>query len=250
MDKPAKNKNNVKSKLPLPRVRLLPLFILAGALMFGARVGSLWQKSSSPGEANSPVIQEQSFIPAALAESQPPAAEAEGLGGEEVITQNSGKALSDQNSAAGGGAGFTQSEIQVLQQLAERREAIEKRERELDQRLAVLSAAESQIDAKIKKLREIQSTIEGLMEQHDVQEKKKNDKLVKIYQAKKPKDAARIFEQMDMPILVRVINGMKQRISAAILAKMSADRANAVTEVLANESKLPADLIGEAGIQR
>ena len=149
-----------------------------------------------------------------------------------------------------GQSSYSQSEIEVLQSLAARREAIEKRERELDQRLAVLSAAESQIDAKIQKLREIQTTIEGLIEKHDDQENGKIDNLVKIYTAMKPKDAARIFEQMDMPILIRVIKGMKERVSAAILANMSPDRANAVTTELATQNRLPPDLVGDAGLKR
>jgi flagellar motility protein MotE (MotC chaperone) len=231
-----------KPRFPLPRVRLLPLFILAGALMFGARVGSLWQKSSAPDDTVASVVQEQAFIPAALAESPATEAAGQGLGGEEIVTQG------DRSQGGNPNAAFSQSEIQVLQQLAGRREAIEKRERELDQRLAVLSAAEAQIDTKIRKLREIQKTIEDLMDKHDEQEQKKIDNLVKIYQSMKPKDAARIFEQMDMHILVRVIKGMKERNSAAILAKMSADRANAVTAELATQAQLPPDLVGAVGV--
>ncbi len=234
-------KSPQRPRFPLPRVRLLPLFILAGALMFGARVGSLWQKSSVPEGQKSLVVQEQVFIPSALAES-PEAGQ--GLGGEEVITQGRGASLQSGDPSTA----FSQSEIQVLQQLAGRREAIEQRERELDQRLAVLSAAEAQIDTKIRKLREIQTTIEELMDRHDEQEKKKIDNLVKIYQSMKPKDAARIFEHMDMQILVQVISGMKERNSAAILAKMSADRANAVTAELATQTQLPPGLIDASGV--
>jgi len=237
-----------KSRFPLPRLRLLPLFILAGALMFGARVGSLWQNGTSPHEIIEAVSQDQPLINPALAagaESAGATTEDKGLGGEEAVTQNAKAGAS-----SGSGSGFSQTEIQVLQQLAERREAIEQRERELDQRLAVMSAAESQIDAKIQKLREIQSTIESLIVKHDAQEKKKVDNLVRIYQSMKPKDAARIFEDMDMPILVRVISGMKQRTSAAILAKMSSGRANAVTAELATQTQLPPGLVDGGGVKK
>ena len=224
------------SRFNVPRFRVLPLFILVGALMFGARVGALWQigTSDQPGAVPvEPPVFAAAFAQTAAAASPPPAPEpAQPLAG-----------LSGQSS-------YSQSEIEVLQSLAARREAIEKRERELDQRLAVLSAAESQIDAKIQKLREIQTTIEGLIEKHDDQENGKIDNLVKIYTAMKPKDAARIFEQMDMPILIRVIKGMKERVSAAILANMSPDRANAVTTELATQNRLPPDLVGDAGLKR
>lgn len=220
----------------IPRLRILPLFILVGALMFGARVGSLWQIGTGhvPAEpqAEPPVFSSAFAQSAAAAAPAPASVPAEPLPG-----------LSGQ-------AAYSQSEIEVLQSLATRRAELDKRERELDQRLAVLSAAEGQIDAKIQKLREIQTTIEGLIEKHEDQENQKIENLVKIYTAMKPKDAARIFEQMDMPILIQVVKGMKERVSAAILSNMSPDRANAVTTELAMQSRLPADIVGEAGGKR
>jgi flagellar motility protein MotE (MotC chaperone) len=226
-----------KPRLTTSRFRLLPLFILAGALMFGARLGSLWQNGTGHPPPTGSGGVEQPLISPALA--QGPAAPAAAPAADPAPLPG----MSDP-------AGFSQSEIEVLQSLASRREAIEQRERELDQRLAVLSAAERQIDVKIQKLREIQAVIENLIEKHEEQEDKKIENLVKIYQSMKPKDAARIFEQMDMPILIRVIKGMKERTSAAILAEMSADRANAVTAELATQMQLPPDLVGEAGVRR
>ncbi len=227
-----------KPLLSTPRFRLLPLFILAGALMFGARLGSLWQNGgASPAAVG--LVAEQPLISPVLAQAAPARAPGAGQSGDAAPLPGMSEP-----------AGFSQSEIEVLQSLAARREAIEQRERELDQRLAVLSAAETQIEAKIQKLREIQATIEGLIEKHEDQENKKIENLVKIYQTMKPKDAARIFEQMDMPILIRVFKGMKERSSAAILAEMSSDRANAVTAELATQMQLPADLVGEAGVKR
>ncbi len=228
-----------KTRLTTPRFRLLSLFILAGALMFGARLGSLWQNGGGRGSVCAAA--EQPLISPALAQSWPPSAPRKGGadGGDPAPLPGMSEPT-----------GFSQSEIEVLQSLAARREAIEQREREVDQRLAVLSAAETQIDAKIQKLREIQTTIEGLIEKHEDQEDKKIESLVKIYQSMKPKDAARIFEQMDMSILIRVIKGMKERTSAAIMAELSPDRANAVTTELATQSQLPADLVGDAGVKR
>lgn len=224
-------------RFSVPRFRILPLFILVGALMFGARLGSLWQIGTGhlpPAPQAEPPVFAQAFAQSAAAA---PAAAPEPA---QPLPGLSGSAQ----------AAYSQSEIEVLQNLAARRAELDKRERELDQRLAVLSAAEAQIDSKIQKLREIQTTIEGLIEKHDDQEKLKIDNLVKIYTAMKPKDAARIFEQMDMPILIQVIKGMKERVSAAILADMSPDRANAVTTELATQTRLPADLVGAAGAKR
>ncbi|WP_337996004.1 MotE family protein [Oleispirillum naphthae] len=227
-------RKTASSRSATPRFRLLPLFILAGALMFGARLGSLWQRGTGHAPVTPAAVVEQPLIAPALAQGATPEA----------------KPAAEPLSGMSEPAGFSQSEIEVLQSLAARREELDRRERELDQRLAVLSAAEAQIDAKIQKLREIQKTIEGLLDKHQEQEDKKIESLVKIYQAMKPKDAARIFEQMDMPILIRVFKGMKERTSAAILAEMTPDRANAVTAELATQTQLPPDLAGDAGVKR
>ena len=55
----------------------------------------------------------------------------------------------------------------------------------------------------------------------------------------KPKDAARIFEQLDMVVLLDVIERMKERKSAPILAKMKPQRAKEITLELAQRRGLP-----------
>jgi len=55
----------------------------------------------------------------------------------------------------------------------------------------------------------------------------------------KPKDAARIFEELDMAVLLDVIERMKERKSAPILAKMNPVRAKAITLELAQRRELP-----------
>jgi flagellar motility protein MotE (MotC chaperone) len=55
----------------------------------------------------------------------------------------------------------------------------------------------------------------------------------------KPKDAARIFEELEMDILLPVVERMKERKTAPILAKMNADKAKAITTELAQRRLLP-----------
>ena len=56
---------------------------------------------------------------------------------------------------------------------------------------------------------------------------------MKIYENMKPKDAARIFEELDMAVLLDVIERMKERKTAPILAQMNPKRAKAITLELA-----------------
>lgn len=69
--------------------------------------------------------------------------------------------------------------------------------------------------------------------------------LVRIYATMKPKEAARIFDALDMPILLAVMENMKESKSAPILASMSVERARALTEELTNRRRLPA--VGSEG---
>ena len=55
----------------------------------------------------------------------------------------------------------------------------------------------------------------------------------------KPKDAARIFESLEMPILISVVERMKERKVAPIMAAMSSEAANLLTKELATKKQLP-----------
>jgi flagellar motility protein MotE (MotC chaperone) len=102
-----------------------------------------------------------------------------------------------------------------------------------------MEAAEGRVDRKLEELKALQATIEGLLVQHDQQEEEQMQSLVKIYESMKPKDAARIFEQLDMVVLLDVIGRMKERKSAPILAMMDPERAKEVTLELASRRSLP-----------
>jgi flagellar motility protein MotE (MotC chaperone) len=133
---------------------------------------------------------------------------------------------------------LTKSEIETLQRLAERRDNIEKREHDLDAREGLMKAGESRIDGKIAELHDLQKTIEGLLQQYDKQKQAEIDSLVKIYGAMKPKDAAGIFDTLDMPILLAVVQNMKEAKTAPIMALMSREKAKALTEELSQRKQI------------
>ncbi|HEY9539769.1 MAG TPA: hypothetical protein VIS03_19405, partial [Kiloniellaceae bacterium] len=134
---------------------------------------------------------------------------------------------------------MTDEEIALLQSLAQRREEIEQRAREIDEREVLLKAAEQRIDQKIGELESLQSSIEALLVTHDEQSEAQMQSLVKIYESMKPKDAARIFEELDMEVLLEVVERMKERKTAPILAEMNPERAKTVTLELAQRRALP-----------
>ena len=128
---------------------------------------------------------------------------------------------------------FTQNEIDVLQKLAERREMLDARSRDLDLRENMVKAAESRIDKKIAEMKALQSNVEGMLKQVDDQDDAKMKSLVKIYENMKPKDAAKIFEQLDMPVLMGVLTHMKEQKVAPIMESMDPMKAKTITDSLA-----------------
>ena len=74
---------------------------------------------------------------------------------------------------------------------------------------------------------------------HDDQQEKKMNSLVKIYEAMKPKDAARIFEQLDIDTILLVAERMKERRLAPVMAQMNPEKAKDITIKLSKLRELP-----------
>lgn len=134
---------------------------------------------------------------------------------------------------------FTDSEIEVLQSLAQRRTNLERRERQLAQREALLSAAEVEVDRKISELNQLRSEIEELLGKQSTEQENRLRSLVRIYENMKPQEAARIMNTLDMDVLLDVIARMPERRSAPIMANMNPERARQITIRLAERSRLP-----------
>ena len=145
----------------------------------------------------------------------------------------------DRNLPALPASNFSETEIEVLQSLAKRRDAIEAREQRLMQREALMEAAEQEMDRKISELAKLRAEIEGLLGQQQKVQEERLRSMVKIYESMKPKEAAAIFNTMDMDILLSVLSRMSERKSAPIFAAMSPQRAQEVTIQLVEQSQLP-----------
>jgi len=131
------------------------------------------------------------------------------------------------------------SEADVLNSLSKRRRELDARDGELNTRANMLAAAERRVDAKITQLKSLQSQIAALLTQRDEAQKAQVAALVKTYSTMKPKDAARIFNNLPDAVLVPVAQQMKSDTLAMILANMAADNAKTLTVKLANKLALP-----------
>ncbi len=134
---------------------------------------------------------------------------------------------------------FSDSEIEILQSLSKRRDELDRRENELSQKQALLDAAEEEIDRKVNELAAMRKKLEELLGQQQTAQDEQIKSLVKIYENMKPKDAAKIFDTLDVEVLMSVIGKMNERKTSPILASMDPERAKLVTIKLAERRKLP-----------
>ena len=226
------------------RFRLLPFVIVVAASLFVFKAGEVWRgvEPVFAGLGVGEVLAQESEDGAeavadeeAVAEGEEAAAEGEDEDGDEDEDEDGDfteLAVSELPS-------FTQAEIDMLKDLGARRDQLDSRERAQDLRERLLEAAEARIDEKIAELKTIEETIRARLVQHDEEKEAAMRRLVKMYENMKPKDAARIFTELDMEILLDVAERMREVKMAPILAAMAAVRAKQVTVRLALRRKLP-----------
>jgi flagellar motility protein MotE (MotC chaperone) len=143
-------------------------------------------------------------------------------------------------------ANYTQGELDVLKTLAGRRDQMEAREQELVLRENLLTAAEKKVDQRIAELKKIEERIQTVVSKQETAEEDNLKSLVKVYENMKPKDAARIFENLDGTVLLGVVERMKEAKLALVLALMNPDRAQKLTVELATRRQWPQTVMNSA----
>lgn len=233
-----------------PTFRFLPIVIVAAVSLLGLRIQVVVSDFATSRSSTTVAVEQAK----ALAQGQPTAAPPKDPAAKDGMATPAEGAEKPAETAEGADAEgteaaaapmtlkpseLTKSEIETLQRLAERREMIERRERELQQKESLVKAAEQRLDQKITQMQDIEKQLQGLVQQYDVKKKAEIEQLVKIYTAMKPKDAARIFDDLDMSILVAVATSMKENKVAPILSLMKAEKARQLTEELSTRRSIP-----------
>ncbi len=229
----------------LSKIRFIPLTIFAATLMLTVKIGDIWEGFDG-------LVKGSFQVASAVAQTEEEAKEAaESQAAGTAASQADAKAdavpdaLKDEPPAevskliTEDPTLLTNAEIELLQQLTERRQILESREQELEIRTGLLTAAETRIDKKVEELKVLRETIAGLIKTFDAQQDAKLLSLVKIYENMKPKDAARIFEDLELDTLLDVAERMKERKLAPVMAKMNPEKAREMTVELARLRQLP-----------
>lgn len=130
-------------------------------------------------------------------------------------------------------------ETSLLKELSQRRQALDQRSQAVDQREALLKVAEQRVDKKMLAMQATQDQVRQMLNDVGSQRKAQAESLVKIYETMKAKEAARIFETLDMPTLLTVVQKMKESKVAPILAAMDPLKAKEITTALIDKKPLP-----------
>ena len=124
----------------------------------------------------------------------------------------------------------------VLESLQQRRQELEARAREVEVRDSLLKAAERRIELRLQELKEQEARLTGASSKKDEADAAKFKALVSMYENMKAKEAARIFDRLDLRVLVEVADGMNPRRMSDILGVMTPEAAERLTVELANRS--------------
>jgi flagellar motility protein MotE (MotC chaperone) len=203
--------------IPVPR--LLPATIVAMALLLGIKSVALVRAAAPSGESGA--------APAAVATEAPkpakPAAPAQRTA---AVAPQAAPPPSEPPISAG--------ERALLLDLRQRRAELDARAAALTARESVLAAAEARLDARVKELGDLQKRLESLEAARNEREEANWRGLVKLYESMKPRDAGTIFNDLDLPVLLPILDRMKAAKAAAILAAMEPERARLATAELAD----------------
>lgn len=245
--------NEAARPAPQRGPRLLPLLALMLGLVISIRVGDMWQDvtlgiggelQAQEGQPQEGQPQEGQAQEENTAGNGTVPAPAEAVPGE---TQEAATDGGEPTAEAGAAPAaptpdpldFTDEEVEVLLQLAKRREELEVRARQLDEREAIVAAAEQRMEQKMAELRALQTIVEDLLAKRSEQEEATLQTLVQTYEKMKPKDAAQVFEEMDMDLLKDLVSRMKTSRAAPILALVSPTKVKELTLELAEKDTLP-----------
>lgn len=128
------------------------------------------------------------------------------------------------------------SERAILERLQARRQELEARAREVDIRESLLKAAEKRIDSRVEEMKGVEARIGTANGAKSEAEAARFKSIVTMYEGMKPKDAARVFDRLEMAVLFEIASQIAPRKMSDILGLMSPEAAERLTVELARRA--------------
>jgi len=135
-----------------------------------------------------------------------------------------------------GQAPVSASERAILERLQSRRQELEARAREIDIRESLLKAAEQKVESRVEELKGVESRISTATEQKNEADAARFKGIITMYESMKPKDAAKVFDRLEMPVLYQIASQIAPRKMSDILGQMSPDVAERLTTEMARRA--------------
>jgi len=134
------------------------------------------------------------------------------------------------------GQSVSPSERAILERLQSRRQELEARAREIDIRESLLKAAEKRIESKVEEMKAVESRISTTTQQKSEADVARFKGIITMYEGMKPKDAAKVFDRLEMPVLYQIASQIAPRKMSDILGLMSPEVAERLTTEMARRA--------------
>ena len=128
------------------------------------------------------------------------------------------------------------SERAILERLQSRRQELEARAREIDIRENLLKAAEKRIESRVEEMKAVESRITTATGQKAETDAARFKGIITMYEGMKPKDAAKVFDRLEMSVLFEIASQIAPRKMSDILGLMSPEAAERLTIELARRA--------------
>src|ERR1700761_3627236 len=128
------------------------------------------------------------------------------------------------------------SERAILERLQARRQELEARAREIDIRESLLKAAEKRAEGRVEEMKAIESRITGAAAQKADEDAARFKGIITMYEGMKPKDAAKVFDRLEMPVLFEIASHIAPRKMADIMGQMQPEVAARLTVEMARRA--------------
>lgn len=130
----------------------------------------------------------------------------------------------------------TASERAVLESLQSRRQEIEARAREIEIRESLMKSAEKRIEGKIEEMKATEARVSAAGQQKSEVEAARFKGLVTMYESMKPKDAAKVFDRLELSVLFEIASQIAPRKMSDIMGQMQPEAAERLTVEMARRA--------------
>jgi flagellar motility protein MotE (MotC chaperone) len=136
----------------------------------------------------------------------------------------------------GHSAQISPSERAILERLQARRQELEQRAREIEIRESLLKAAEKRIESKVEEAKTNDVKASAAAAQKAEADAARFKGIITMYEGMKPKDAAKVFDRLEMNVLYDIASQIAPRKMADILGLMQPEAAERLTVELARRA--------------